>query len=107
MIVLIFIVFFSILIVNHFYKIFFCEKLIEGIVGNSGGDNESCESTDMKIGKLMSQVNINTNDISSLKNQMVAVNASINSMDNNKRQQKEVSNASGKDINNPQPVPTV
>jgi hypothetical protein len=28
-------------------------------------------------------------------------------MDNNKRQQKEVSNASGKDINNPQPVPSV
>ena len=55
----------------------------------------------------MSQVDTNTSDIKTLKDQMVAVNTNIDSISNNQKQQKNISSTTGKDINNPPPVPSV
>ena len=88
MIIFFFILFFSILLINYLYDLIFNNKVIEGVVGNSS-DNSN-ESVDFKLGKLMSQVDTNTSDIKTLKDQMVAVNTNIDSISNNQKQQKNI-----------------
>jgi 5-bromo-4-chloroindolyl phosphate hydrolysis protein len=91
MIVYIFIIFFSVLLLNQIINCVVGKSLIEGL--ENQGDSS------YQMGQLTNQVNTNTNDIKSIKNQLVGMNTNINTLMESQKQEKQVKGATGKNPN--------